>query len=318
MLRSKTLGRVKKSGRASLPTSNHSNLIVFTINLVMFRPQPTAVFLSATELKDFELRCLHRQRSRETKHARPWFSKHNVSYDDEVTWTRTFYPVEFRAPSSSPGGVYSAEKLDQLLADDAIARQATAEYASQQDETQGASNIATLLASEETEEILPEVDENNTWEEPCLIRRRALQSIQARAMRRRAALMTSYEVGPLGYNIAHGYEEHSELQERYPGEVRLGIWTTFSRLAVYDDSLPGTWQPRNTGSLPESRHHSRLERRAISWTAVGPGGRWVHQMQRSPSSWQVSPRRGSNPDGLTAPGFEGLYGGVENDDGGMY
>ncbi|KAI0428195.1 hypothetical protein F5Y09DRAFT_8266 [Xylaria sp. FL1042] len=80
------------------------------------------------------------------------------------------------------------------------------------------------------------------------------------------------------------------------------------RLRVYDDSIPASLQPQTPLNLPEARHQSRLYR--FYTVPARPVG-----MRRTAQRSTASPfgREGDhNPSGLTTPGFQGLYGGVEN------
>ncbi|OIW27992.1 hypothetical protein CONLIGDRAFT_458372 [Coniochaeta ligniaria NRRL 30616] len=85
-----------------------------------------------------------------------------------------------------------------------------------------------------------------------------------------------------------------------------------SRLQIYNDSLPRSVQPETPQNLPEARHQSRLRgsytvpaRRDSPLDIPTPttSRRWHHHSRLNPC-----------PAGLQTPGFQGLYGGIENSD----
>ncbi|KAI0837289.1 hypothetical protein F5Y06DRAFT_297616 [Hypoxylon sp. FL0890] len=81
------------------------------------------------------------------------------------------------------------------------------------------------------------------------------------------------------------------------------------RFIIYNDALPASSQPQTPYNLPEARHRSRLQG---SYTAPIP-------RLASRSTYHSSTDRGtreatSSPSGLETPGFQGLYGGRENDE----
>lgn len=81
---------------------------------------------------------------------------------------------------------------------------------------------------------------------------------------------------------------------------------------IYDDSMPASSQPQTPLNLPESRHRSRL---LGAYTA--PAGLRTSGVGRL--SRRLHYRRTPSPAGLDTPGFQGLYGGLENsDDGRLY
>ncbi|KAI0872786.1 hypothetical protein GGS24DRAFT_422196 [Hypoxylon argillaceum] len=84
--------------------------------------------------------------------------------------------------------------------------------------------------------------------------------------------------------------------------------TDTSGLRVYDDSLPASWQPQTPRNLPEARHQGRL----YGFHTV-PARPIV--MRRPVQRFTASQSRlqdGLDLPVLTTPGFQGLYGGVEN------
>ncbi|KAI0973152.1 hypothetical protein F4678DRAFT_460007 [Xylaria arbuscula] len=82
------------------------------------------------------------------------------------------------------------------------------------------------------------------------------------------------------------------------------------RLRIYDDSVPASLQPQTPLNLPEARHQSRLYR--FYTVPARPVG-MRRSAQRSTASRFIR-HDGHSPSGLTTPGFQGLYGGVENSD----
>lgn len=79
-------------------------------------------------------------------------------------------------------------------------------------------------------------------------------------------------------------------------------------LQVFDDRISGSLQPQTPLHMKESRHQSRYH---PSYTA--PPAR------RIATPWTIPNRsvlgrggRSDSPPGLSTPGFEGLYGGLEN------
>ncbi len=80
-----------------------------------------------------------------------------------------------------------------------------------------------------------------------------------------------------------------------------------SGIQVYNDALPASSQPQTPRNLPEARHRSRF---LGAFTAPPPA------RGRSPASTTRSHRwrRLPSPEGLSTPGFQGLYGGLENAD----
>ncbi|POR35004.1 Uncharacterized protein TPAR_04787 [Tolypocladium paradoxum] len=114
--------------------------------------------------------------------------------------------------------------------------------------------------------------------------------------------------------------QDANVQETSPRSAEPDIASAGPRLSVYDDSLPETSQPPSADYLPESRHQSRVD----GTTAV-PADRLTRpqvrvsapeqsQQTHSPVRRLASSRRGDSPVGLTTPGFQGLYGGIENTD----
>lgn len=88
--------------------------------------------------------------------------------------------------------------------------------------------------------------------------------------------------------------------------------TPRSSMRVYDDLLPPARQPQTPEQLPESRHQSRL---LGSYTAPISRLRSSQAIVRTPATARrLRHRRVRSPVGLRTPGFEGLYGGHENED----
>ncbi|KAI1428471.1 hypothetical protein F5Y12DRAFT_711108 [Xylaria sp. FL1777] len=98
-----------------------------------------------------------------------------------------------------------------------------------------------------------------------------------------------------------------------PRSDQFGSATTAAdtpRFSVYDDSLPASMQPQTPLNLPEARHQSRLYR-FYTVPARPVGTR--RPAQRITAS-QFRQQGGDSPSGFMTPGFQGLYGGVENSD----
>ncbi|RYP64547.1 hypothetical protein DL769_006624 [Monosporascus sp. CRB-8-3] len=79
------------------------------------------------------------------------------------------------------------------------------------------------------------------------------------------------------------------------------------RLAVYNDSIPASLQPRTPLNLPEARHQSRLHG-AYTAPVVRVETRSAYQS----GAVRGRPNRGDSMAGMETPGFRGLYGGIEN------
>ncbi|RYP44047.1 hypothetical protein DL768_009455 [Monosporascus sp. mg162] len=79
------------------------------------------------------------------------------------------------------------------------------------------------------------------------------------------------------------------------------------RLAVYNDSVPASLQPQTPLNLPEARHQSRLHG-AYTAPVVRVETRYAYQS----GVVRGRPNRGDSMVGMEAPGFRGLYGGIEN------
>lgn len=87
---------------------------------------------------------------------------------------------------------------------------------------------------------------------------------------------------------------------------------TPGRFRIYDDSLPASTQPRTPQNLPEARHQSRLRG---SYTMPARGMSLA--TTSTPTTGRLRRRlegRNPSPTGLRQPGFQGLYGGMENTD----
>ena len=79
---------------------------------------------------------------------------------------------------------------------------------------------------------------------------------------------------------------------------------------IYNDQLAVSMQPQTPQNLPEAQHQSRYH---PSFTA--PSDRMSGLLHASRSEITQHRRaRSDSPVGLEAPGFNGLYGGQENDD----
>ncbi|PNY25491.1 Uncharacterized protein TCAP_04571 [Tolypocladium capitatum] len=119
--------------------------------------------------------------------------------------------------------------------------------------------------------------------------------------------------------------QDAKVPETSPRSAEPDIVSAGPRLSVYDDPLPETSQPPSADYLPDSRHQSRVD-----GTAAVPTDRLARPQVRVPAPEQsqqtrtpvrrlMSSRRGDSPIGLTTPGFQGLYGGIENtDEGALY
>lgn len=81
---------------------------------------------------------------------------------------------------------------------------------------------------------------------------------------------------------------------------------------VYDDLVSPTRQPQTPEQLPGSQHQSRL---LGSYTAPVSRLRSSQVLGRSAATARrLRHRRAPSPVGMRTPGFEGLYGGHENED----
>lgn len=90
------------------------------------------------------------------------------------------------------------------------------------------------------------------------------------------------------------------------------LTTPGRRMRVYDDLLSPTRQPQTPEQLPESQHQSRL---LGSYTAPTSRLRSSQALGRTPATARrLRHRRVPSPVGMRTPGFEGLYGGHENED----
>ncbi|KAI8630847.1 hypothetical protein F5Y19DRAFT_483488 [Xylariaceae sp. FL1651] len=82
------------------------------------------------------------------------------------------------------------------------------------------------------------------------------------------------------------------------------------RIRVYNDFLPASSQPQTPFNLPEARHQSRLYG---TYTAPIQHAAMRRSAQRSTGS-HIRPEDDHSPLGMTTPGYQGLYGGLENSD----
>lgn len=97
-----------------------------------------------------------------------------------------------------------------------------------------------------------------------------------------------------------------------PTSLARDLTTPGRRLRIYDDLASPTRQPQTPEQLPEARHQSRLPE---SYTAPVARFRSSQTPGRTPvTARRLLHRRGASPAGMRTPGFEGLYGGRENDD----
>lgn len=81
---------------------------------------------------------------------------------------------------------------------------------------------------------------------------------------------------------------------------------------MYDDQQSPTRQPQTPDQLPEAQHQSRFHH---SYTAPVARFRSEQTLSRTPAtSRRPRQRRGVSPEGMDTPGYEGLYGGRENND----
>lgn len=100
--------------------------------------------------------------------------------------------------------------------------------------------------------------------------------------------------------------EHSSSLSTVPTTPRR-------RLRVYEDLRSSVRQPQTPKQLPEARHQSRL---STSYTAPVDRVRSDWSLVQEPVTTVRRPhhRREPSPLGMRTPGFEGLYGGRENND----
>lgn len=83
-------------------------------------------------------------------------------------------------------------------------------------------------------------------------------------------------------------------------------------LSIFDDSLPASTQPRTPAHLPESRHRSRVDGASTETVSLLSGTRPRVGSRHTTPVRRWTPGRGTSPQGMRTPGFEGLYGGSEN------
>lgn len=84
------------------------------------------------------------------------------------------------------------------------------------------------------------------------------------------------------------------------------------RVRIYDDVISPIRQPQTPEDLPGARHQSRLPG---SYTAPVSRTRTSHTFGHTPvTARRLRHRRQPSPVGMRTPGFEGLYGGQENED----
>lgn len=94
--------------------------------------------------------------------------------------------------------------------------------------------------------------------------------------------------------------------------VRSRITTPRHRIQIYDDVISPNLQPQTPEQLPEARHQSRLPG---SYTAPVARFRASQTPGHTPvTARRLRYRRQPSPVGMRTPGFEGLYGGQENED----
>lgn len=94
--------------------------------------------------------------------------------------------------------------------------------------------------------------------------------------------------------LAREDRETIETETTAPESMRMGL---------YDDRLPTSSQPQTPRQLPEFRHQSRVDG---AYTAP------VRRDERESSERGRRTGRIGSPVGLRTPGFQGLYGGMEN------
>ena len=122
------------------------------------------------------------------------------------------------------------------------------------------------------------------------------------------------ETGLLGSPSQPGTEQTSRLGDEERESAHADIFNPDRPgFHVYDDSRPASSQPQTPQNLPEARHRSRLLG-AFTAPAAGTGSatRPSGRTPRSSRRWAL--RRSPSPEGLSTPGFRGLYGGLENSD----
>ncbi|KAG8160201.1 hypothetical protein KVR01_009737 [Diaporthe batatas] len=98
----------------------------------------------------------------------------------------------------------------------------------------------------------------------------------------------------------------------HPASSARNPTTPRRSMRIYDDLLSPTRQPQTPEQLPESQHQSRLRG---SYTAPISRLRSSQVLGRPPATARrYRHRRAPSPVGMRTPGFEGLYGGHENED----
>lgn len=127
-------------------------------------------------------------------------------------------------------------------------------------------------------------------------------------------------LGQICPKVDHGWTaaSHEETVARDkpspdgPAQLFQDLTTPTHRVRVYDDLLSPRRQPQTPEQLPESQHQSRL---LGSYTAPVSRLRSSQILARTPATAR-RPRhsRVPSPVGMRTPGFEGLYGGHENED----
>jgi hypothetical protein len=90
----------------------------------------------------------------------------------------------------------------------------------------------------------------------------------------------------------------------------MTVPTPQKTIRVFDDRIPGSLQPQTPLHTAESRHQSRYH---PSYTAP-PAQVVAAPVTISMRSLHSRGARSNSPPGLNTPGYEGLYGGLENTD----
>jgi hypothetical protein len=133
----------------------------------------------------------------------------------------------------------------------------------------------------------------------------------SRLLRSAARIVESYLRSPSrGSPLPNADDLSTGMSTQERGVRRVSTpRVTDARLRVYNDSIPASVQPQTPLNLPEARHQSRLHGPHTA-PVTRAGQRAAHHAERS----HPGHGRASSPPVVNTPGFQGLYGGVENSD----